>query len=72
MTMHTRSPARRSVPRWGSRAWLAAAFLLAGLGGQLSAASTADAQVFHHTVYVGDGIYCQYTGVWPELWSCGP
>jgi len=52
------------------RAGLAVAFLFAGIGGQLGAASSADARVTEHVVYVGDGIYCQYTGVWPSLWYC--
>ena len=69
MKMDTRSAAR-SIQRRGLRAGLAVAFLFAGIGGQLAAASSADARIFYHTVYVGDGIYCQYTGVWPYLWSC--
>jgi len=68
MNMHTRSHARILRKR-GLRAGLAAAFLFAGVGAQLGAASSAEARIFYQTVYVGDGIYCQYTGVWP-LWSC--
>ena len=69
MTMHTRGRAR-TFQRRGLRAGLAVAFLFAGIGGQLGAASSADARVTEHVVYVGDGIYCQYTGVWPSLWYC--
>jgi hypothetical protein len=50
-------------------AGLAAAFLFAGVGAQLAAASSAEARIFYHTVYVGDGMYCTYTGEWP-FWSC--
>jgi hypothetical protein len=68
MKMHTRSHARILRKR-GLRAGLAAAFLFAGLGAQLGAAPSAEARIFYHTVYVGDGIYCTYIGEWP-FWSC--
>jgi hypothetical protein len=68
MKMPTRSHARILRKR-GLHAGLAAAFLFAGVGAQLAAASSAEARIFYHTVYVGDGIYCTYTGEWP-FWSC--
>ena len=67
---HPRTPADRWFKRRALSGAVAATFALVGIGAaELGTASSADATVFNHTVYVGDGVYCNYTGSWP-YWSC--
>jgi hypothetical protein len=69
MELHTRTRADRPLKRRVLGGALAVTFTLVGIGAELGTASPADATVFHHTVYVGDGVYCNYIGSWP-YWSC--
>jgi hypothetical protein len=69
MEPHIRTQADRSFKRRVLSGALAVTFALVGIGAELGTASSADATAFQHTVYVGDGVYCNYTGSWP-YWSC--
>ena len=59
----------RSTTRRARRAAVATAFVVVGLTAQLAGASTAEARRSVQTVYLDDGVVCQYIG-YPFYWTC--